>query len=127
MNIVDSSGWIEFFVGGKNIEHFKEVIKKHDQLIVPTVILYEVCKKFLIEWNKEAALECMAFMKKGKVVDLDMELSILAATISKERKLAMADSIILATARQYNATVWTQDTDFKGLPNVKYFPKKIIT
>ena len=124
MNILDSSAWIEFFTGGKNTENFKEIIRKTDQLIVPTVTLYEVCKKFFMERGKEAALECMAFMKKGNVVDLDMELSILAASISKERKLAMADSIILATAQQYDATIWTMDTDFKGMPNVKYFAKK---
>jgi predicted nucleic acid-binding protein len=123
MNIIDSSAWIEFFVGGKNASHFKEIIAKRDKLIIPAITLYEVSKKFLTELGEEAAMECIAFMTTAKVIDLDIEISINAAKISKENKLAMADSIIMATAQKYEANIWTQDADFKGLPNVKYFPK----
>lgn len=124
MNILDSSAWLEFFVGSKHAENFKAVLDKRDQLVVPTITIFEVFKKFLLEWSEEAAIECATFMKTGKVVELDLELSVLAATLSKEHKLGMADSIILATAEEYGATIWTQDADFKGLPGVKYFAKK---
>ena len=123
MNLLDSSAWIEFFIGGKNAETFKNIIRQTDQLIVPTIVLYEVCKKFLLEWDKDGALESVSFMKRGIVIDLDLELSINAATFSKEKKLAMADSIILATAQKYGATIWTQDSDFQHLKGVKYFKK----
>lgn len=124
MNILDSSAWIEFFVGGKHAKNFQNVITTNGKLIVPTIVIYEVYKKIMRERDDKTALQYVGTMKIGNVVDLDLELSILAASLSKEHKLAMADSIILATAQRHNATVWTLDTDFKGLPNVKYFPKK---
>jgi len=124
MNLFDSSAWLEFFVGGNNAEKFKEMLIKPDRMIVPTIVIYEVFKKIMKERDEETALKYAGIMQRGNIVDLDIELSIFAATISKEHKLAMADSIILATAQQHNATVWTLDADFKGLPNVKYFSKK---
>lgn len=124
MNILDSSAWLEFFVGGNNASKFTSSLERTYQLLVPTIVIYEVFKKILKERGEEVALNYVGVMKQGKVVDLDIELSVLAATLSKENRLAMADSIILATAQRYNAMLWTQDADFKGLPGVKYFPKK---
>lgn len=124
MNIVDSSGWLEFFGGTKNAKNFRSVIKQTEFLIVPSVIIYEVFKKIIQSNDRETALLTIAHMKKGIVVDLDLEIALSAAKLSKEYKLPMADSVILATARQYNAVIYTQDVDFKGIKGVKYFKKR---
>jgi len=124
MNIVDSSGWLEYFANSKNAKNFQKPIETTKKLIVPTIILYEVFKKILKEKNKDLALMVVANMKQGAVIDFDFNLSILAANLSQKYNLPMADSIILATAREHNAIIWTQDSDFRNLKNVKYFPKK---
>ncbi|MCR1795663.1 type II toxin-antitoxin system VapC family toxin [Leptospira sp. WS58.C1] len=124
MNIVDSSGWLEYFAGTKRSDLFSEAIEKTDKLLIPTISLYEVFKKIYIERDEDSALRVIAHMQQGTVIDLDASISIYAAKLSKDHKIPMADSIILATARKYNAILWTQDEDFIGLDGVKYFPKK---
>ncbi|EMM78534.1 type II toxin-antitoxin system VapC family toxin [Leptospira santarosai] len=124
MNIVDSSGWLEYFSGTKRSGLFSEAIEKTDKLIVPTISLYEVFKKIYLERDENSALRAIAHMQQGTVIDLDASISIFAAKLSRDRKIPMADSIILATALKYKATLWTQDEDFIGLDRVKYFPKK---
>lgn len=124
MNLVDSSGWIEVFVGGTNADHFQRVIKDTKNLIVPTIVIYEVFRKLLVEKSEGEALEHIGVLLKSRQVELNAELALQAAKISVDQKLGMADSIIFATAQKYNATIWTQDADFKGLPGVKYFAKK---
>jgi predicted nucleic acid-binding protein len=123
MNIVDSSAWLEFLAGTKHGERFSQIIKNTKLLLVPTVILYEVFKKILIEKGEDTALKIIAHMKLGKIVDLDLDLALSAGSVSRHTKLPLADSIILATAQKYGATLWTLDSDFKGLPRVKYFAK----
>ncbi len=124
MNLVDSSGWMEYFIHGPRSYFFSESIKDVHRLIVPTICLYEVFKKTLQTFDEKKALEVAAVMQQGQVIILDEQLAFMAAKISVELKLPMADSIILATARQFKATIWTQDTDFEHLPGVKYIQKK---
>jgi predicted nucleic acid-binding protein len=124
MNIVDSSGWLEYYAGGRNAKHFLPVLKDIESLVVPTVSLYEVFKVVLRERGEDDALQAVSAMQKGLVADLTPRLSLSAAKLSIKHSLPMADSIILATAREYEATIWTQDVDFKGLPEVQYFQKK---
>jgi predicted nucleic acid-binding protein len=124
MNLVDSSGWIEYATGQKNASFFDRAINDLENLLVPTVCLYEVFKRVFREFGEERALEVAGLMTLGQVIDLDRQKAISAAQISLEFKLAMADSIILATARGENATLWTQDEHFKNLPDVKYIDKK---
>ena len=124
MNIVDSSGWLEYFSDGPNAENFSEPLENLDELIVPTICLYEVFKVILRESGEDDAIQAISMMKQGKIIDLSQEISIMAAKISHEQKLPMADSLILSTAQRYEATVWTQDVDFKGKPSVQYFAKK---
>lgn len=124
MNLVDSSAWLEYASGTKNAMNFTKAIYQMDKLIVPTLVIYEVFKHILARHGEDVALRTIAYMKLGKVVDLDLETSLQAAKISKEHQLPMADSIILATARKHNATIWTQDKDFKGFKKVKYFAKR---
>lgn len=124
MNLIDSSGWLEYFGEGPNASFFASPIESSSQILVPTICLYEVFKKFLNERSEEEALRAAAFMQRGTMVQLDLEISLSAAKISVELKLPMADSIILATAGQFKATIWTQDADFEHLPGVKYIQKK---
>jgi predicted nucleic acid-binding protein len=122
---LDSSGWIEFFTDGQNADIFAPLIIKLDQLIVPTIIFYEVYKKIVFTQDHEQAIEVIAHMQQAKyIVDIDSSVALEAAQCSLEHKLAMADSLIYTTARKFNATLWTQDVDFKNLPNVHYIEKK---
>jgi len=123
MNVVDSSGWLEYFSDGANASHFENALKDNDALVVPSVSIYEVFKVLLRERGEGAALQGAAVMQAARVVDLTSNLAMSAASLSLAHSLPMADSIILATARAYNATLWTQDIDFKDIPQVKYFPK----
>jgi predicted nucleic acid-binding protein len=123
MNILDSSGWLEYFADGPNAESFVEPLENLDELVVPTICLYEVFKVVLRESGEDNAIQAIAMMKQGRIIDLSQDISIMAAKISHEQKLPMTDSIILATAQRYDAIIWTQDIDFKGKPSVQYFPK----
>jgi len=124
MNVVDSSGWVEYFSEGPNARYFIPVIQDTQNLLVPSICLYEVFKKVLLQFDEETALQALSVMTLGQVVELDRDLAIDAALVSTEMKLAMADSIILATARASNATLWTQDRHFKDISGVKYIGKK---
>ena len=124
MNIVDSSGWLAYFADEPNAKHFISPLKDTDSLVVPTITLYEVFKVVLRESNENDALQATAAMLKGTVVDLTVSLAIAASKLSLEKGLPMADSIILATAKAYDAILWTQDSDFRNMAGVKYFPKK---
>ncbi len=124
MNVVDSSGWIEFLGGGVNADFFTKPISDTPRLVVPTICVFEVCRWMRRELGERRALEAMALMQQGNVIDLNSILAMSAARLSLELKLPMADSIILATARAHEATLWTQDDDFEGLEGVKYIAKK---
>ena len=123
MNLIDSSGWLEYFIDGTNANFFAPVIEDTANVIVPTISIFEVFKRALIEKNRDDALEAIAMMYDCKIIDLDREIALIAAELSFELKLPMADSIILATARAYDAILWTQDEHFKELPGVKYLKK----
>jgi len=124
MNIVDSSGWLAYFADEPNAEHFLTPLNDEASLVVPTVTIYEVFKVVFRESNENDALQAAVAMQKGTVVDLTATLAIAASKLSLEHNLPMADSIILATAKKFNAILWTQDSNFKNINDVKYFPKK---
>ncbi len=123
MNVVDSSAWLEYFANTSNAEFFAKAIQDVPGLVVPSITLYEVFKQVLQQKSATEALQAVAQMKQGLVVDLDAELAVSAAGLSATLKLPMADAIILATARERKATLWTQDAHFEGLADVKYRPK----
>lgn len=123
MNVVDSSAWLEYFADGPNAQHFAAPIEKPDDLLVPAITLYEVFKRVAQQRDDGAALQCVAVMQQGSVVDLDAALAICAAAVGLRHRLPLADSIVYATAQRAKATVWTQDADFEGLPGVRYLPK----
>ncbi len=122
MNIVDSSAWLAFLAGGRNAQIFAVPIADLAELLVPTVTITEVFKNILRQRGEEAALRVLAHMEQGSVIPLNQKLSVDAASFGVEYKLPLADSMIYATAHHYQATLWTQDSDFKDLAQVKYFP-----
>ena len=124
MNVVDSSGWLAYFADEPNAKHFLAPLSDPASLVVPTVTIYEVFKVILRESGEHDALQAVMAMQKGTVVDLTVSLAIAASKLSHEHDLPMADSIILATAQEFGASIWTQDSDFDGMNNVKYFPRK---
>ncbi len=120
MNVVDSSGWLEYFAGGPNARFFAPAIELPAELVVPTLSLFEVFKRVLQQRDETAALRAVAHMQQGTVVDLTTPIALSAAKLSAELRLPMADSIMLASARAYSATFWTQDAHFDGVDGVRY-------
>jgi len=120
MNVVDSSAWLEYFANGPNAGFFAKPIQDTQRLIVPTLSLFEVFKRVLEQRGEGDALQAVAIMKQGMVIDLDASIALRAAKLSVEHRLPMADSMILATARSHDATLWTQDADFEDLVGVQY-------
>jgi predicted nucleic acid-binding protein len=123
MNVVDSCGWLEYLADGPNADFFAPAIENTAELVVPSLNLYEVFKKVFQQRGEGDALQAVAIMSQGKVIDLDMDLALAAAKISVDLKLPMADSIMLATARLNEATLWTQDADFDDIQGVHYITK----
>lgn len=123
MTLVDSVGWIEFFTNGPLASEYARYLQKPSEVVVPTVVLYEVYKKIKSEKNEEIALVAVATMQNAQIIPLTEELSLSAADLSLNHKLAMADAIVYASAIHENAKLVTSDKDLKGLPHVTYFPK----
>lgn len=124
MNVVDSSAWLEYFANGPNATFFAGPIEEPDELVVPSLTIYEVFKRVLQQRDEGSALRAVAVMQQGTVVDLDVPLALSAARLSIDMKLPLADSVVLATARMHGATLWTQDADFKPIPGVRYRARK---
>ena len=124
MNVVDSSGWLEYLADGPNADFFANSIQATADLLVPTLSLYEVFKRVLQQRGEDDALQAVALMQQGTIVELSGSLALSAARISLNDKIPMADSIMLATARAYGATLWSQDSDFENIAGVKYIAKK---
>jgi toxin FitB len=123
MNLVDSSGWLEYFADGPNAPVFAKPLQSPADVLVPTVCLYEVYKVILRQRGPSAALQAVALMRQGQIVELGERIALLAAELSLRHKLPMADSVILATARTHDAHVWTQDADFAGIDGVTVVEK----
>jgi len=123
VNVVDSSAWLEYFADGPNAAHFAAAIQAVERLVVPTIVILEVFKRIYQQRGEGPALQAVAHMQQGRVVDLDATLALTAGRIGVESRLPLADSVVLATARHHGAQLWTQDADFKGLPEVRYWAK----
>ena len=123
MNLVDSSAWLEYFAGGTLAGQVARPIEQTDKLLVPAIVIYEVGKRVMQQRGEDAALQVVAVMHQGTVVDLDATIALNAAQLGLAHKLPLADSVILATARLHAATIWTLDADFKGLSGVRYLAR----
>lgn len=120
MNVVDTSGWIEFLFEGSHASVFAPVIEDIDNLVVPVICLYEVFKKVNAVADEAKALQAIGQMKQGKVIQVTEAIALRAALISLKHRLPMADSLVLSTAWSELATLWTQDEHFAGLPGVEF-------
>jgi predicted nucleic acid-binding protein len=120
VNVVDSSGWLEYFADGPNASFFAAAVEEPARLIVPSVSVYEVFKRLLQQKDETVALRAVAAMAQGTIVPFDDTLALAAAKLSLEVHLPMADSIMLATARAAGAELWTQDSDFAAIDGVRY-------
>ena len=123
MNIVDSSGWLEFFKAGANGPLFKPVIENRHHLLVPTIALFEVHKVLSRNLPEVLVTQCLDVMRLGRVLDLTDARAVSASKASRLHGLAMADAAMYSMARELNAIFWTQDVDYQGLPGVNYFAK----
>jgi predicted nucleic acid-binding protein len=124
MTVVDSSGWLEYFGGGPNATRFAPAIDSPGSLLVPAIVLYEVYKRFSQMRTEREARTAAGNMKQGIFVEVSSEIALLGARLSLQHKLPMADSLILATARIYEAELWTMDSDFEGFDGVRFIPKR---
>lgn len=123
MNVVDSCGWLEYFADGDNADFFAPVIEDTEHLLVPSLTVFEVCKRVALQRGEEAARKAADFMAQGVPLPLNEETAQAAALYSARHQLAMADSIILISAREQGAPLWTQDVDLKGHDGVNYKAK----
>lgn len=124
MNLVDSCGWLEYVAEGPNASFFAKAIEDTDHLVVPAICVYEVFRRVLQQVGRSAALDAVAAMRQAQIVPLTEALAMNAASVSIARSLPMADSIVLATALAHNATLWTQDAHFEGMPEVRYVARQ---
>ncbi len=122
MNLVDSSGWLEYFADGPNADAFAPAIEDVERLLISTVNLYEVYKWLALRHSEAAARQAVMTMQQARVIPVDARVALEAARLSIQHRLPMADSLIWATARLHDAVLWTQDADFQGLDRVRYIP-----
>lgn len=124
MNVVDSSAWLEYLADGPNAAFFASAVERPDRLLVPTLSIYEVFKRTARQRGETQALRAIGLMLQGTVVELTHPLAISAARLSLETGLPMADSVMLASARAFDAVLWTQDADFKDVKGVRFVPAR---
>jgi len=123
MILIDSSCWLEYFAGTENCKDYKKEIENIDNVLVPSIVIYEVCKKLLIETTEDNTIIAIAHMELGRVIDVDSELAISGARLSLLYQIPMADSIILAVAKKFSARLFTHDEHFSKIPDVSFIPK----
>jgi predicted nucleic acid-binding protein len=123
VNVVDSSGWLEYLADAPGADFFAPAIENTEELLVPTICLLEVARNIFRQRGEDMALQALALMQQARVIDLVPEVIRLAARFGMEHRLPLADSVVFATGRLHGALVWTQDSDFKGLDGVRYTPK----
>lgn len=124
MNLVDSSGWLEYFIKSNNAIHFIGAIENTAELIVSPINYYEIYRKVLAEYGYEEANRAIGFLKNARIVEINPAIALNAAVLSKNYHLHMAEGLLLATAFYENAVLWTMDAHFKEIPGVKYFEKE---
>jgi predicted nucleic acid-binding protein len=123
MNIVDSSGWIEYLQDTDRADLFAAAIENRNQLLVPTIALFEVHKVLSRGLPTDLVKRCLDVMRLGRVLDLTDARAVAASKVASQHKLAMADAAMYSMAREFGATFWTQDVDYQGLDGVQYCAK----
>lgn len=116
--LVDSSGWIEYFTNGPNAGAFASAIEESQGLVVASLSLLEVFQWVGRKHGATPALQAVALMQQATVVSLTTPLALQAAELSLQYQLPLAESIVLATARSHNATVLTLEQSFNSAAGV---------
>ena len=124
MNVVDSSGWIEYLTDSKRADLFAAPIEQRDQLLVPTIALFEVHKILSRSLSEDLVDRCLNVMRLGRVLDLTDRRAVAASKVARQHRLALADAAMYSMAQEHSASFWTQDVDYDGLPDVRYFARK---
>jgi toxin FitB len=122
--VIDSSGWIEFFTDGPLADEYASRLRKLTAVVTPVIVIYEVYKRLKRELSEDDAVIAVSAMQRSQVVAIDQEIALTAADLSLEHRLAMADALVLATARKFKAELVTSDRDFEGVTGVTYLRKK---
>lgn len=123
MNVVDSSGWIEYLLDTNRADLFAEPIEQRNTLLVPVIALFEVHKVLSRKVPADAVAQCLEVMRLGRVLAITDQRAVAAADIAARHRLTMADAMMYSLALEQGATFWTQDIDYQGLPGVNYLPK----
>ena len=123
MNVVDSSGWIEYLLDTPRADLFADPIENRAGLLVPVIALYEVHKLLSRTLPAARVATCLDVMRLGRVLELTDRRAIAAADTALRHRLAMADAVMYSMAIEHGGSLWTQDADYQGLPSVHYFPK----
>lgn len=121
--VVDTSAWIEWLTGSAIGQALGKQFPEQVRCIVPTIVQLELSKWLVREVGEEGCDQVLAYTQRCIVVPLDTTVALLAADLHREFKLATADAIVYATARQARAELLTCDAHFQGLPGVVFFPK----
>jgi len=123
VNLVDSSGWIEYLLDTPRAEWFAAAIEQRERLLVPVIALYEVHRVLSRKIPAEALAACLNVMRMGLVLELNDQRAVAASEVAQRHRLAMADAVMYSMALEHQAAFLTQDQDYHGLPGVHYFPK----
>ena len=123
MNVIDSSGWIEYFIDSVRADLFAAAIEQRNQLLVPTIAIFEVHKILSRSLAEDLVDRCLDIMRLGRVLDLTDRRAVAASKAARQHRLALADAAMYSMALEHGATFWTQDIDYDGLPGVRYFKK----
>jgi predicted nucleic acid-binding protein len=119
-NVIDSSAWLEYLANGPNASEFAPAIEAVDRLVVPALVITEVIRRLDALGQRQVVPEVLAHMRQGQIVVFDDHLAVDAAVVGRRHGLALADSVVYATALAVEGVVWTQDEDFEPLPQVEY-------
>ena len=122
--LIDTCGWIEWFMDDVLADQFSPYFQQLSNIIVPTVVQYELYKWVCRERDTDIAQALIELTKQGKIIVLDTDLALLAAKLATQYNLSVADALIYATAQLEEVELITSDDHFSDLPNVCYFPKK---
>jgi len=126
MNVVDSCGWLSYFTQDGNADFFAPVIEDCPHLLVPGIVVYEVCKRLHHLYGAEKHDLGLRYLKKGRFATMDLDVFVKAAFAAKQYQLHMADALIWQTAQIHQATLYTQDAAFVGMPGVVYQAKPAL-
>jgi predicted nucleic acid-binding protein len=119
-NVIDSSAWLEYLANGPNASEFAPAIEAVEHLVVPALVITEVLRRLDALGRRDVVPEVLAHMRQGQIVVFDDQLAVDAEVVGRRHGLALADSVVYATALAVEGVVWTQDEDFQSLPQVEY-------